>query len=125
MIITDMNDSNLRILSQCNNGKVFKCQSCDKIHIEYKNFYFSFDDEEYEFFKKFFIQFNNNRLDNFTKNEHCQRRFKVSVGHPNLVALFNHSEIDELKVLLKGYSKQAETFKLITSRSINKQFSDN
>ncbi len=120
-----MEGNNFKILSRCQNGKIFRCQSCDKIHVEYKNFYFSFNEEEYDFFKRFFMKFKPDCDEGYTKNKLCERRLKVSIGHPNLVALFNHYEIDELKTLLRGYKKQPVTFKIIAPKFIDKQFSNN
>ena len=120
-----MEESNFKILSKCKNGKIFRCASCDKIHVEYKNFYFSFEDEEYNFFKKFFMNLDYKSEQEFTKNELCQRRLKVSVGHPNLIALFNSTEIDELKTLLRGYRKQDDWVEIVAPEAINKQFSNN
>ena len=120
-----MKEDNFVILSKCKNGKVFRCQSCDKIHVEYKNFYFSFNEEEYEFFKNFFMKYNYDCDEGYTRNKLCKRRLKVSVGHPNLVALFSHHDLDELKGLLGAYKKHTGTFKLIEPKAINKKFSSN
>lgn len=120
-----MKENNFNVLSQCKHGKIFKCHTCDKIHIEYKNFYFSFNDKEYESFKNFFVKFNNKCTCKSTQNKLCKGRFKISMGHSNLAALFSHSEIDELKSLLKQYGTQATIYELKVAESIEYKFSNN
>ena len=45
------------IINQTTNGKIFKCDSCDKTHIEYKNLSFAFNEDELQYFKKYLRNF--------------------------------------------------------------------
>ena len=89
----------IRVINQTPSGKIFKCFKCDKIHIEFKNLYFTFSDEEYESFKEYFLNFNGEYWHNIRKNSACRRKIVIPVGHKNLTTLFHLEEIRELKSL--------------------------
>ncbi|MBS2100447.1 DUF6686 family protein [Carboxylicivirga linearis] len=88
------------IISQTSNGKVFICNKCDKIHIEFYHFLFSFDEEAYAFFKDNIAQVDGAYYENVNAGLNYRRKIVVPLGHRNVSMLLNQKELNELKLLL-------------------------
>lgn len=110
------------IISQTQNGKLFTCDYCGKIHLEYNNLFFSFTGEEFERFKEFFSYLDGTYWEEQNEHSPCTRKIKVPIEHHNLVMLFNSREIDELKQLL---GKKENRFNHLTSSEFSWQLSSN
>jgi hypothetical protein len=89
----------MKVMSQSASGRVFKCPSCDKIHIEFNNLYFTFDDEEYKSFSNYFLDFDVHYWIAQPGYLHRNKKLLIPVGHRNVATLFSASEIYELKNL--------------------------
>ena len=87
------------IINQTQNGKVFRCSGCNKIHIEYKNLNFNFDDEEYKNFACYFMELDGPYWESVNSHVSFRKKIIVPVGHKNLNMLLNNSELEELKQL--------------------------
>jgi hypothetical protein len=88
-----------KTINQTENGKVFKCSSCNKIHIEYKNLNFNFDNKEYLHFAKYFQKLDGQYWEYLNRESPYQRKIQVPIGHKNLNILLSNTELQELKLL--------------------------
>jgi hypothetical protein len=97
-----------KTINQTENGKIFRCASCNKIHIEYKNLNFNFNNDEYRHFANYFKELDGQYwvVKNF--NSMYQRKIIVPIGHKNLNILLNNTELQELKSLFSRPIKQPE-----------------
>ena len=68
------------IIRQTPNGKVFICNNCDKIHIEFYHFLFSFDEEAYNFFKDNITQVDGAYYENVNADLNYRRKIVVLSG---------------------------------------------
>ncbi len=89
-----------KIISQISNGRVFVCGNCDKIHIEFYNFLYSFNEEEYCFFKSRIEQIDGCYYESQNAQLSYKRKIVVPLGHRNVSMLLNQSELEELQLLL-------------------------
>jgi hypothetical protein len=92
----------MTIINQTDNGKVFRCPSCNKIHIEYKNLEFLFDHTEYKFFCDYFKNLNGEYWENLNAESIYKRKIIIPIGHKNIRILLFSCELDELKCLLSA-----------------------
>ncbi len=99
-----MNVDKFKVLSQSVFGKIFICPSCNKIHVEFKNLYFSFTNTEYESFANYFINFDVQYWMEHSIHYKNNGKILIPVGHKNIATLFTPSEIDELKSLFLAAS---------------------
>lgn len=88
-----------KIINQTENGKIFRCPGCNKIHIEYKNLNFNFNDDEFEHFVNYFKKLNGQYWENVNIHALYRKRIIVPIGHKNLNILLNNTELQELKRL--------------------------
>ncbi len=88
-----------KTISQTENGIIFKCASCSKIHIVYKNLNFNFDKEEYEKFAKYFEELNGHYWEYLNKKSPYQRKIQLPIGLKNFNILLNNDELREIKQL--------------------------
>lgn len=101
-----MNNSKpIHILSSTPNGLVYKCNSCSKIHIEYKNLNFNFTQSQYDYFANYFNKLDADYWEDVNKRSPLKRKIVVPIGHDSLNVLLNRKEIEELRKLLLNKSK--------------------
>lgn len=89
------------ILFQSINGKVFKCGSCAKVHVEYNNLNFNFTTEEYKRFATYIQKLDGSFWESKNQTTQYRRKILIPVGHKNINLLLNNSELKELKDLLQ------------------------
>jgi hypothetical protein len=94
-----MEGCKFNMLSQTPNGMIFKCQTCDRLHIEYKNLNFNFTKKEFDFFRKYFLSLDAEYWENVNRQSFYKRKIMVPIGHKNFTALFSSEEISEIKIL--------------------------
>ena len=84
-------------ISQTANGLIFKCQQCNKIHLEFLNINFNFSQNQFEDFAKY-IQ-NINGLDWEQKNQYSnyRRKIVIPIGTTNFNFLLNTYKILQVK----------------------------
>ncbi len=100
-------------INQTKNGRIFRCVSCNKIHIEFNNINFNFNDEEYEHFVDYFKDLDGEFWELVNSNSNYKRKIIVPVGHRNINFLLNNEELDELKELLTHAIIKNKSIKLI------------
>lgn len=107
------------IINQTQHGKVFKCNSCKKIHIEFNNLNFNFTHEEYEHFANYFLKLNGDYWEKLNTDSMYRRKILVPLDHKNLNLLLNKSELEELKKLLYLKPKAQNTIQLLSFKMID------
>ncbi len=90
------------IIGQTKNGRVFICSDCDKIHIEFYHFLFSFDEEAYIFFQEKISEIDGCYFEYVNANVSYRRKIIVPLGHRNVSMLLNQKELEELQLLLSN-----------------------
>lgn len=88
-----------KVMNQTENGKVFRCSGCNKIHIEYKNLNFNFSEDEYENFINYFKELNGPYWESVNANIEFEKKIIVPIGHKNINMLLDNRELEELKQL--------------------------
>jgi hypothetical protein len=86
-------------INQTENGSVFRCSGCSKIHIEYKNLNFNFSEKEYTDFAKYFKELDGSHWEKQNSQLPYRRKIIVPIGHNNINILLNSEELSELKSL--------------------------
>ena len=120
-----MQNCKLHIISQTSNGKIFRCTTCNKLHIEYKNLNFNFAPEEFEFFKNYFLKLNAEHWENVNKNTFYKRKIMVPIGHRNFTAMFNSEEIHELKFMFRNANRNNKDSEFIGLNQMDSKLSLN
>ncbi len=87
------------LISQTENGQVFKCPTCKLIHFEYKNLNFNFTNKEYLFFKNYFLKIDGDYWEITNANSYYKRKILIPAGGNNFNILLNKKELLELKDL--------------------------
>jgi hypothetical protein len=113
-----MKQCKLEVLSRSINGKIFKCHTCNKIHIEYKNLNFTFSENEYHFFKDYFLKLEPEKWERINQNTFYKKKIMVPIGHRNFTAMFNTEEIYEIKNMFTGIKQQNVGISFIDANKI-------
>ena len=113
------------IICQSKNGQVFKCASCQKIHIEYKNLNFNFDEEGYQYFVNYFLNLDGEYWEKRNTKNDFKRKIIVPINHENFHVLLNNEELLELKDLFSESRRVLEKNKINLSVITNPCFCDN
>lgn len=90
------------ILKQTANGKVFKCETCNLIHIEFKNLNFNFSEFQFEHFSDYIQKLNGLEWEGINENSLYNRKIIVPIGHKNFNFMLNNNELIELQELLNN-----------------------
>lgn len=87
-------------LNKTINGKIFKCDKCNAIHIEYKNLNFNFCKTDFDKFIDFFESLDVDTCEQTNKTSNFKRKIILPIGHNNFNVLFNKNELYEFKELI-------------------------
>jgi len=110
-----------KIISQTENGQIFRCPTCRLIHFEYKNLNFNFTNKEYQHFANYFLNLKGEYWEIKNGNAHFRRKILIPAGKNNFNILLNNEELIELKSLfLRGHKKSE-----IPLHLFNPNFSNN
>lgn len=120
-----MENQNGKIINETFNGRLYTCNQCKQVHLDYKNLSFSFSVDEYKRFRNYILNLNEEYWATINQNIISERKIKIPISHRNLVLSFSTDEIKELKLLF-DYSKKASLpNKLFKHSGINLTFSAN
>lgn len=89
-----------RILMITRNGKVFRCNSCNKFHIEFNNLCFHFNDEEHQYFADYIESLDGKSWEESFSDSVFHREIMVSINYKNVSMLLTNEELSELETLL-------------------------
>ena len=120
-----MANCTLHVMSQISSGKIFKCLTCDKFHIEYKNLNFVFSKAEFENFRDYFLKLDAEYWECLNKDTFYNRKIMVPIGHRNFTALFNIEEIYELKSLFLSIQQHKQNNEFLNTKNIEARLSIN
>jgi hypothetical protein len=82
------------------NGKVFKCDKCTAIHLEFKNLNFNFSEKQFLYFVKTIQELDGNEWEERNKHSVYSRKIMIPIGHKNFTILLNNQELNELNDLI-------------------------
>ncbi|WP_034058703.1 DUF6686 family protein [Lacinutrix jangbogonensis] len=88
-----------KTISQVSNGKLTVCKSCNNYQLEFKNFYFEFDGQQYLQFKKYVLEVEIDYWEHTNACPKIKRKIPIPTLQPNLVLIFNRQEIKALQTL--------------------------
>ncbi len=111
------------ILKQTAHGSLIKCHSCKQYHIEFNNLHFSFDAEDFRFFRKYFAELQPEKWEDVNRTSLYRRKIMVPLSHKNVMALFNSAEVREMKQLLS--TKPSKAFQLVNTARFSANISSN
>lgn len=99
----------MEILIETPNGKIFKCEKCDAIHVEYKNLNFNFKEGDFWKFADYIRNLDGEEwvLRNSTSN--FKRKIIIPVGSQFFNVLLDSKELRELRSLL-NFKKDRDYF---------------
>lgn len=92
----------MNIIRQSPSGRVFRCSSCTKIHIEFKNINLNFSASEYDHFRTYINELDTEYWSRANASSPYRRKIILPVGHRNVNLLFDLVEIEDLRYLLNG-----------------------
>lgn len=95
-----------KTINQTENGKIFRCSTCNKIHIEFKNLNFNFNNEEYRYFADYISGLKGEEWEYKNRNSNYRRKIIVQINHRNVRILLNNCELQELKQLFNISNKK-------------------
>lgn len=100
-----------KTINETKNGKIFRCSTCNKIHIEFKNINFNFSDEEYGYFTEYLLELDGEEWEYKNRGSNYKRKIILQINHRNVKIRLNSYELQELKQLFN-----------ITEKKITKDF---
>jgi len=106
------------VINQTANGCVFTCPRCEKVHVEFQNIFFSFDEKEYEYFCSCFLRMDGDYYEQMNARMKSKRKIIVPIGHRNASMLLNNKELEELQTLLSGNNNTPYKPCYLTTREI-------
>jgi len=95
----------VKVFAQTKNGKIFKCQKCSAIHIEYKNLNFNLKEQEFERFANYIRGLDGKEWEKKNAHSDFNRKILLPVGSGYFNAMFNNDELEEFKELLQFRKK--------------------
>lgn len=111
-----------KVIQETANGKVFRCNQCNKIHIEFKNLNFNFTKGEYDYFANYFKKLKGAHWEAMNCDSIYERKIIVPVGHKNINVLLNSEELEELRRLLVDPDKPCKNIPMIKIDHFNLDF---
>ena len=108
----------MKILSKSKNGKVFLCEKCDAIHIEFLNFGFNFNKKQYNHFKEYLNTIDADYWEERNKESLYRRKIVIPLGKNNFSLLLNKLELNEFKNLLCTIQNKRDKFKYLVYKEL-------
>ena len=90
----------VQLIGKTANGKIFKCDKCNAIHVEFKNLGFNLSEKQFPLFVESILELDGLEWEERNKDSYFSRKILIPTGHNNINFLLNHQELDELKELL-------------------------
>ena len=106
------------LINKTINGQIFKCDSCEAIHIEYKNLSFNFSVQQFDNFADYLSKLDGKKWEEKNKNSSYKRKIIIPIGHKSFNVLLNNEELQELNSLFNQIGKHIKPIK-ITERIVH------
>ncbi len=107
-----------KVLNRTTHGKVYVCSKCDKLHIEFNNFAFSFKEKEYEYFSECLNRVDGEYYESLNYNSPYSRKIIIPIGHKNVSMLLSKVELREFVQLL-NFDKKVTVGEFLSFKEIN------
>lgn len=91
-----------RIIKRTKNGLLFYCNSCNLIHLEFKNLNFNFSEKQMDQFTDYIQKLNAKEWEELNKNSPFKRKIVVPISHDSFNFLLNGKELLELQKLVSS-----------------------
>jgi len=111
--------SNMKNITE--NGKVFTCLKCNKIHIEFNNLNFSFSEIEYKSFKEYVLKLNGEKWEAINNDSVFERKIHISILNNSFSIVLHNYELEEFKNLLNGDSDTEQEFYFIKNENFSQK----
>ncbi len=95
------------------------CETCEKIHIEFKNLNFIFAPDEFKFFQNYFRNLNEYHWESINEKSQYDRKIMIPIGHRNFTMLFHVEEVQEIRKLLYNYNKKTKAMELVEFKHLS------
>ena len=90
----------MEILIETQNGKIFKCEKCNAVHVEYKNLNFNFKEQDFWKFAEYIQNLDGEEWTMRNSTSNFKRKIIIPVGSQIFNALLDVKELSELRSLL-------------------------
>ncbi|WP_321290609.1 DUF6686 family protein [uncultured Sunxiuqinia sp.] len=105
----------IQLIGKTANGKIFKCDKCSAIHVEFKNMGFNLSEKQFPYFAESILDLDGNEWETRNKGSYFSRKILIPTGHNTINILLNNQELNELKELLTDRSGTKVTFNNISN----------
>jgi hypothetical protein len=89
-----------QIIKRTKNGLLFYCNSCNLIHLEFKNLNFNFSKKQMKKFTEYIQNLNAKEWEEINKASPFKRKIVVPISHDSFNFLLNSEELAELQELV-------------------------
>ena len=87
----------VHIIKETKQGKVFKCSSCNKIHIEFGNLNFNFSEYQYKIFSEYISNLDGDFYEKHNARSFLTRKIRIPLGSSGFCFLLSGDELKQLK----------------------------
>lgn len=109
----------MNIIKETMNGRIFKCNKCNAIHLEYKNLNFNFSEKDFNNFIKYFQEIDADFCEKTNSNSEFKRKIILPIGHQNFNILFDKNEFKEFKeLLIQKEQKEHHYLEIIENKEV-------
>ncbi len=114
----------MKLIHKNINGQIFKCESCQAIHIEYKNLNFNFSDKQLRHFLDYLSEIDGDAIEHAAYNDEYRRKIIIPTSEKkSFNILLNKTELLELIDMLKQYffkQRESSIYKRFVYPSVGK-----
>lgn len=89
----------MKTIKETTNGRVFMCNKCDAIHIEYKNLNFNLSAKQYKDYSAYIINLNGQEWERINKDSGFTRKIIIPTQDTSFNMMLTNTELTELKTL--------------------------
>lgn len=107
----------IELIRKSANGKVFRCDRCNNIHVEYKNLSFNLNEKQYRDFVNKLLELDGKEWEERNKDSYYTRKIIIPTGNKSIRLLLDNQELSELKDLL---TNNTDTHPVFTKYFTNK-----
>jgi hypothetical protein len=108
----------LNIINQTDNGKVFLCDTCNAIHIEYKNLNFNFSSIQFKNFVNYMSRLKGEEWEQKNRDSQYDRKILIPMGHDSFNVMLNNTELEEIKNLLHIKMPERKDFQIMKASTM-------
>jgi hypothetical protein len=104
----------IQLIGKTANGKIFKCDKCSAIHVEFKNLAFNLSEKQFPSFVEGILDIKGAEWEERNKDSYFSRKILIPTGHNTINILLNNQELNELKELLTDRTGTKTVFRNIS-----------